>query len=98
MADLCIPVPHLEDTKIAEVEVKINGVKTRYNFRLESFPWKSESDEAQGADYISELENNIHLLKESITKYDENWELIQIYKPKENANSIQVLFRKKDII
>ena len=46
-------------------------------------------------DDVSASLARIYRLKRSIESYDKNWELIQIFTPNENAQHIQVLYRKR---
>jgi len=46
-------------------------------------------------DDVSASLARIYRLKRSIESYDKDWELIQIFTPSENAQHIQVLYRKK---
>ena len=70
------------------VEVKINGKKRQYNFRVESFRWEPD-------DEIWEVEKKIKMLQSGLEGYDKSWELIQIFRPKENSKFIQVLYRQR---
>lgn len=88
MKNVCIPLSDFVDRQIAEIEVKINGKKRQYNFRVESFQWEPENE-------TWNVEKKIKLLQDCLLKYDESWELIQIFKPKENSKFIQVLYRQR---
>ncbi|MCF8242595.1 MAG: hypothetical protein K9J16_14550 [Melioribacteraceae bacterium] len=93
MKEICIPIPHFGENQIAEVEVTVNGKKEQFHFRVESFPWKVEAPvELEGEQAI---EKKISNLREMIESYDDDWQLVQIFTPKENANYIQVLYRMK---
>lgn len=96
MKDVTIPLPNFLEEQIAEVEVKINGKKRKFNFRIESFPW--ESDPLYEHDPNSQITAKIERLKQNIENYDKSWELIQIFAPAENAKRIQVLFRQKELL
>jgi hypothetical protein len=87
MKDVNIPLPDFLEQQIAEIEVKINGKKRQYNFRVESFRWEPD-------DKILPVEEKIKLLQESLNNYDKTWQLIQIFKPGEDSKFIQVLFRQ----
>ncbi len=93
MKDLTIPLGNFLEEQIAEVEVKINGKKRRYNFRIESFPWEIEEELKNAAE--DEIELKIDRLRKNIENYDKSWELVQIFSPSENAKHVQVLFRQK---
>ncbi|MFZ1080291.1 MAG: hypothetical protein WAO19_00015 [Candidatus Kryptoniota bacterium] len=88
MRDVSIPLPDFVDKQIAEIEVKINGKKRRYNFRVEAFRWEPE-----GVEWT--VEDKIKMLQDGLARYDKSWELIQIFKPKEESKFIQVLYRQK---
>ena len=88
MKDVSIPLPGFLDQQIAEIEVKINGKKRQYNFRVESFRWEPDN-------VVLPIDDKIKQLKEMIDNYSKDWELIQIFKPKENSKYIQVLFRQR---
>jgi hypothetical protein len=92
MKEICIPIPHFGEQQIAEVEVTVNGKKKRYNFRVESFPWSVNTDVDNS---VSPTEVKINALRGMIETYDNGWELVQIFTPREEATHIQVLFRQK---
>ena len=96
MKDVTIPLPHFLEEQIAEVEVKINGKKRKFNFRIESFPWGAIPGEER--DPNSEITAKIERLRKNIEGYDKSWDLVQIFAPSENAKHIQVLFRQREII
>lgn len=87
MRDLSIPLPDFLDKQIAEIEVKINGKKRQYNFRVESFIWEGENETLTVTEKISRL-------REGINNYNKSWQLIQIFKPEEGSKFVQVLFRQ----
>jgi hypothetical protein len=95
MKDITIPLPNFLEEQIAEVEVKINGKRRRFNFRVESFPWVEAPLESRGD--VSGLTSKIDSLRSNIESYAEDWELIQIFTPRENAKHIQVLFRQREL-
>ena len=88
MKDVSIPLPDFVDKQIAEIEVKINGKKRQYNFRVESFRWEPDNEEWP-------VDDKIKLLQAELAKYDRSWELIQIFRPKEDSKFIQVLYRQR---
>ncbi len=97
MRELCIPVYGLGENENAEVLLKVGGKKIQYNFRIVSFKWDDDDDLLQTNDEISRSLARIARLTDSIKSYDNNWELIQIFNPFENAKYIQVLYRKKQM-
>lgn len=92
MKELCIPVPNFGEDQIAEVQLTVGGKKMGYHFRVESFPWTSDSDNSGNDSF-----ERISRLKQAIADYDRNWELIQIFTPAENAQYIQVLYRRREV-
>ena len=88
MKDVIIPLPDFVDKQIAEIEVKINGKKRQYNFRIESFRWEPENESW-------DIEEKIKMLQNNLEEYDNSWELIQIFRPNENSKFIQVLYKQR---
>jgi hypothetical protein len=88
MKDINIPLPDFLEKQIAEIEVKINGKKRQYNFRVESFRWEPDSE-------IYSVEEKLTKLRKSLDNYDKSWQLIQIFKPAENSKFVQVLYKQK---
>ncbi len=93
MHEISIPIPEFGENNIAEVVVTVNGEKKKFNFRVESFPWMSESKIER--DNINVVEERIASLKKNIEDYDKSWELIQILTPPHGSKFIQALFRQK---
>ena len=87
MKDISIPLPDFLDQQIAEIEVKINGKKRQYNFRIESFRWEPDGVTLLVADKVK-------ILRENLEKYDKSWQLIQIFRPDENSKFVHVLYRQ----
>lgn len=85
MADICIQVPDMDNHKVIEVEVKINGEKKRYNYRVELFDWNGERT----------TEDRVRFMREMIRNYDPNWQLYQIGTPTEKH--IPIMFRQKAV-
>jgi hypothetical protein len=98
MNDLCIPLPRFGEHQVADVEVTINGKKKRYHYRVEAFPWEPAEQPEGNINEIALTELKIIQLKSLINKYDEGWELIQIYNPPAESKFIHVLFRQKKTV
>jgi hypothetical protein len=98
MKEICIPIPYLEESDVAEVEVVVAGKKIRYDFRIESFPWEVENEFSSLTDPLEKSLARIYKLKNAIENYDKAWELIQIFNPNEHADHIHILYRKKIIM
>ncbi len=88
MKEISIPLPDFLDKQIAEIEVKINGKRRQFNFKVESFRWEPE-------DEVLSIDDRIKMLQQSLQTYNKSWELIQIFRPKDDSKFIQVLFRQK---
>lgn len=91
MKDINIPLPDFLEKQFAEIEVKINGKKRQYNFRIESFRWEPDEENLS-------VDEKIKRLQVEIESYDKSWDLIQIFKPKENSKFVQVLYRRKSLL
>lgn len=88
MKNVSIPLVDFMDKQIAEIEVKINGKKRQFNFRVESFQWEPDHE-------TLDVEGKIKMLQKRLEMYDRGWELIQIFKPEEDSKFIQVLYRQR---
>ncbi len=96
MKEICIPISHFSGDQIAEVLVKIGNREEKYHFRVESFPWNTNENQALDEEtYLTESLKRIYGLKRAIQNYDKCWELIQIFTPEENTTHIHVLYRIK---
>jgi hypothetical protein len=90
MKEISIPLPDFLDKQIAEIEVKINGKKRQFNFKVEAFRWEPDNEQLS-------IDNRIKNLQDALREYDKSWELIQIFRPKDDSKFVQVLFRQKSI-
>ncbi len=86
MADICIQVPEMDSHKLIEVEVKVNGEKRRYNYRVELFDWHGKA---------STVEERVRFMKEMISNYDPNWQLYHIGQPTDRH--IPIMFRQRSL-
>ena len=99
MKEICIPVSGLGEDQIAEVTLTVGQKKLSFSYRVESFPWNLEGkpfgsendDDHEHASFEQILE-----LRKSLSNYDKDWELIQIFTPRKGATHIQVLYRKRN--
>jgi hypothetical protein len=83
MPSISIQLPAVDADQQIEVEVKINGRKRTYNYRVEIFAWEQcEEPPALRAQCLQRL----------IKGYDQNWQLIQIGAPTEK--NIPVMFKQ----
>lgn len=82
MASINIQLPVMDAEHSIEIEVRINGNKTRYQYRVEIIQW----------DECPDPDDHARCLKEKIGKYDRKWKLIQIGGP--TAKNIPVMFKQ----
>ncbi|MFC1725076.1 hypothetical protein ACFL4T_05575 [candidate division KSB1 bacterium] len=83
MSKIAIQLPHVEAENHIEIEIKVNGQKKRFNYRIEKLEWEEVK--------VSHAER-IEKLKKMIEEYDKDWMLIQIGTPSENF--IPLTFRQ----
>jgi hypothetical protein len=99
MKEICIPIPGFEDDQIAEVTLTVGDKKLSYSYRIESFPWKLDSNLSITDDFTDHEHasfEQIMMLRGALATYDKGWELIQIFTPRKGATHIQVLYRKRN--
>lgn len=82
MPSISIQLPAIEADQQIEVEVKINGEKKSYHYRVEIFAWEQCIDPA---------EERAKCLRRMISEYDPHWQLLQIGSPSEKT--IPIMFR-----
>lgn len=83
MPSISIQLPAVEADQQIEVEVKINGLKKKYHYRVEIFAWEQcEEPPSERA----------MCLRRIIDGYDKNWQLIQIGQPTEK--NIPIMFKQ----
>jgi len=95
MRELCVPIPGFNSDQSAEIKLKIGKEEISYDFKVVSFPWDIEDELSVERDELSKSLARITRLKTAINNYSQEWELIQIFNPAEDASFIQVLYRKK---
>ncbi|MFC1556958.1 hypothetical protein ACFL4Q_05270 [candidate division KSB1 bacterium] len=70
MSEIAIQIPPLEEVEqLIEIEVKINGQRRRFNYRVEAL--RREACEEP-------VEERAACLKKMIDAYDKQWKLVQI--------------------
>jgi len=84
MGAIAINIPQITGEQDIEVEVRINGVKKSYNYRVEVFHW---------ADCENPSDDRVNCIREILAKYDPEWELYQIGMPTDQI--VPITFRKK---
>lgn len=86
MSIIGIEIPKLEGEQDIQVEVKINGIKKHYNYRVEIFYWEE-------CPYPTE--DRVECIKNLVNGYNKDWELAHIGIPTDDY--IPITFRKKRI-
>jgi len=84
MSAIAIQIPEVDGEQEIEVEVKINGVKKQYNYRVEIFYWDN---------CPFPTENRVECIKNLVNAYDPAWDLAHIGLPTDDY--IPITFRKK---
>ncbi len=84
MGAIAIQIPEVDGEQEIEVEVKINGVKKQYNYRVEIFYWDN---------CPFPTDNRVECIKNLVGSYDQEWELAHIGLPTDEY--IPITFRKK---
>lgn len=84
MGIIGIEIPHLNEEQDIEVEVKVNGIKKQYNYRVEIFYW--EECPYPTAD-------RVECIRQLVNGYDKDWCLAHIGLPTDDY--IPITFRKK---
>ncbi|MCP4712473.1 MAG: hypothetical protein GY869_27940 [Planctomycetes bacterium] len=82
MPAITIQLPQMDAEQHVEVEVKINGQKKRYNYRVEIIAWESCEEPP---------EERAQCLKKVIENYNHDWQLVEIGSPTEK--NIPVMFK-----
>ena len=85
MPSITIQLPAIDADQQVEVEVKINGKKKTYHYRVEIMAWEQCEEPPQ---------ERALCLKRMIERYDKDWQLLQIGAPTEKA--IPVMFKQRN--
>lgn len=83
MPSINIQLPAMDAESSIEIEVRINGEKKKYHYRVEIFKWEG----------CEQSTTHAECLKSMINEYDDNWRVIQIGGP--TNQSIPVMFKQK---
>ena len=68
MSCINIQLPIIDAEQSVEIEVKVNGKKKKYHYRVEIFSWEECTEEDERA----------HCLRRKLAEKDENWQLVHI--------------------
>ena len=83
MSVIGIEIPQLHEDQEIEVEVKVNGLKKQYHYRVEFFYW----------DQCPDPEDRAACIKSFVEGYDDNWQLAHIGLPSDIH--IPITFKQK---
>ena len=83
MEAISIQIPTIQGEQDIEVDVRINGIKKKFQYRIEIFFWD---------DCEAPREDRASCIREIVEKYDGTWELVHIGLPTEEF--IPITFRK----
>lgn len=84
MGIIGIDIPQLNEEQDIEVEVRVNGVKKQYHYRVEIFHWE---------DCPYPPEDRVECIRHLVNSYDKSWDLTHIGLPTDEY--IPITFRKK---
>ena len=87
MSIIGIEIPQLNEEQDIQVEVKINGIKKQYNYRVEIFYWE---------ECPYPIEDRVECIKNLVGGYDKKWDLAHIGLPTDDY--IPITFKKKRIL
>ena len=84
MRSIAVELPNVPGEHEIEVDVKINGIKRSYFYKVELFRW-DDCDELP--------DSRVECIKKIVSEYDEEWELAHIGMP--SKEFIPITFQKK---
>ncbi len=87
MGHIAIQIPQIPGEQEIEIDVKINGIRQQYNYRVEIFYWK---------DCEKPGDSRAECIRGILARYDKNWELYYIGAP--TREYVPLTFRKKRIV
>lgn len=82
MPSINIQLPVMDAESSIEIEVRVNGEKREYHYRVEIFKWEG----------CEQTMSHAECLQSMIKKYDDDWRVIQIGGP--TNHSIPVMFKQ----
>jgi len=87
MREIVILIPEIEAEQNVEIDVRINGRRKTFQYRVELLNWAGTTPEPN---------ERFTLLKHYIDDYDRNWELVEIGAP--GASNVPLMFKKRAVI
>lgn len=88
MNAISIQFPNVQGKHDIEVDVKIDGVRQQFSYRVDVFYWDDWEEEEN-----HNKENRVDCIKKIVSDYDDNWEVAQIGMPTETY--IPITFMRK---
>jgi hypothetical protein len=82
MATINIQLPLIDADQTIEIEVRVNGKRKTYHYRVEILKWEECMNPS----------NKAQCLREQISNYDQQWQLVQIGSAGET--DIPVMFKQ----
>jgi hypothetical protein len=86
MSIIGIDIPQLNEEQDIEVEVRVNGIKKQYNYRVEIFYW--DQCDAPADDRVA-------CIRSMVNGYASEWDLTHLGMPTDDY--IPITFRKKRV-
>ncbi|MFT6783508.1 MAG: hypothetical protein ACJA1A_003448 [Saprospiraceae bacterium] len=84
MGIIGIEIPQLNEEQEIEVEVRVNGIKKQYHYRVELFYWDA---------CPFPTEDRVECIRQLLNSYDKDWDLTHLGLPTDDY--IPITFRKK---
>jgi len=84
MSVIGIEIPKLDEEQDIEVDIRINGIKKQFHYRVEIFYWE---------EYPYPREERVECIKSLIKDYNPDWDLAYIGVP--NDDYIPITFKKQ---
>ncbi|MEM9897209.1 MAG: hypothetical protein AAF789_12650 [Bacteroidota bacterium] len=84
MGIIGIEIPELNEEQDIEVDVRVNGIKKQYQYRVEIFRWE---------DCPVPSEDRVECIRQLVNGYDSKWDLAHIGLPSDEF--IPITFRRR---
>ena len=84
MSSITIQLPAIEADHTIEIDIKVNGRKVKYHYKVELVSWEE----------CDTNEEKAFCLKRVISDYSKDWQLINIGNPTEK--DIPLMFKEKN--
>lgn len=90
MSQICIPIPQQDGSDKEKIQIEVRLGDQTCSYQLVNYSFADSGSETK------EDVNALHVegLKEAISAYGKDWQIIQILQPSSEAEYVQLLFRK----